>query len=407
MRPERRRAAIIGGSMSGLLCALNLRQRGWQVDIFERSPVPLRGRGAGIMTHPEMRAALATIGIDCANNFGIPVERRLVLDALGNPIAGRHCPQTATSWNRLFELLCAEFGVNHYHLGKDLIGVTQSDDVVEAQFTDGTSHQSSLLVGADGFRSAVRGQFLPKLEPRYAGYVAWRGLAGEGEVVALLSQTLFDAFVFCLPPGEQFLGYPVAGPNNDLRPQHRSWNIVWYRPAEEASELGELLTDVAGHRHELSIPPPLIRPAVIAAMREAARHLLPPQLAAVMERLEQPFLQPIYDLESPVMAFGQVALIGDAAFLIRPHVGGGIAKAAADADVLAAALDRQPSIASALAAFAAERVPVGGKFIAQARRLGSYLRYRFSSEADRLEAAHYGDPHRVLAETALLDFLRA
>ena len=39
--------------MSGLLCALNLRQRGWQVDVFERSPVPLRGRGAGIMTHPE------------------------------------------------------------------------------------------------------------------------------------------------------------------------------------------------------------------------------------------------------------------------------------------------------------------------------------------------------------------
>jgi 2-polyprenyl-6-methoxyphenol hydroxylase-like FAD-dependent oxidoreductase len=100
-------------------------------------------------------------------------------------------------------------------------------------------------------------------------------------------------------------------------------------------------------------------------------------------------------------------VIGDAAFLIRPHVGGGIAKAAADAAVLAAALDRQPSIASALAAFAAERGAVGGKFIAQARRLGSYLRYRFSSEADRLEAAHYADPHRVLAETALLDFLRA
>lgn len=393
--------------MSGLLCALNLRQRGWQVDIFERSPVPLRGRGAGIMTHPEMRAALAKIGIDCANNFGIPVERRLALDALGNPIARRHCPQTATSWNRLFELLYAEFGASHYHLGKDLIGVTQSDDVVAAQFTDGTSHQSSLLVGADGFRSAVRGQFLPKLEPRYAGYVAWRGLAGEGEVAALLTQALFDAFVFCLPPGEQFLGYPVAGPNNDLRPQHRSWNIVWYRPAEEESELGELLTDVTGHRHELSIPPPLIRPAVIAAMREAARRLLPPQLAAVLERLEQPFLQPIYDLESPVMAFGQVALVGDAAFLIRPHVGGGIAKAAADAAVLAAALDRHPSIASALAAFAAERVVVGGKFIAQARRLGCYLRHRFSSEIDRLEAAHYADPHRVLAETALLDFLRA
>src|SRR5262245_24376949 len=379
MRPGRRRAAIIGGSMSGLLCALNLRQRGWQVDIFERSPVPLRGRGAGIMTHPEMRAALSKLGIDCGNDFGIPVERRLVLDAAGNPICQRLCPQTATSWNRLFELLSAEFGASHYHLGKDLIRLAQSGDVVEAQFVDGSGYQGSLLVGADGFRSAVRAQLLPEVEPRYAGYVAWRGLADEREVVSVLGQELFDGFVFCLPPGEQFLGYPVAGPNNDLRPQYRSWNMVWYRPAEEASELGDLLTDASGHRHELSIPPPLIRPAVIAAMRAAARRLLPPQLCAAMERIEQPFLQPIYDLESPVMAFGRVALIGDAAFLIRPHVGGGIAKAAADAAVLAAALDSQPSTAAGLEAFAAERVAVAGKFIAQARRLGCYLRPQFPS----------------------------
>ncbi len=393
--------------MSGLLCALNLRQRGWQVDVFERSPVPLRGRGAGIMTHPEMRAALSEIGIDCTDDFGIPVERRLVLDADGSQVAQRLCPQTATSWNRLFELLSAAFGPDRYHLGKDLRRLVQQEHGVEAEFVDGTLHDSDLLVGADGFRSAVRGQLLPEAQPSYAGYVAWRGLAGEREVVPVLSQQLFDSFVFRLPPGEQFLGYPVAGPNNDLRPGHRSWNIVWYRPADADSELPQLLTDAEGHRHELSIPPPLIRQAVIADMREAAKRLLPPQLLGVIQVIEQPFLQPIYDLESRAMAFGRVALIGDAAFVIRPHVGGGIAKAAADAAVLAAALDRHASIAEGLAAFAHERMGVAGKFMAQARRLGSYLKYQFRSEEERLQAARYADPQQVLAETALLEFLHA
>jgi 2-polyprenyl-6-methoxyphenol hydroxylase-like FAD-dependent oxidoreductase len=393
--------------MSGLLCALNLRQRGWQVDVFERTPVPLRGRGAGIMTHPELRAALSEIGIDCTDGFGIPVQRRLVLDADGSQVAQRLCPQTATSWNRLFELLSAAFGPDRYHLGKDLRRLVQQEHGVQAEFVDGTMHDSDLLVGADGFRSAVRGQLLPEVQPRYAGYVAWRGLAGEREVVPVLSQQLFDSFVFRLPPGEQFLGYPVAGPNNDLRPGHRSWNIVWYRPADADSELPQLLTDAEGHRHELSIPPPLIRQAVIADMREAAKRLLPPQLLGVIQVIDQPFLQPIYDLESSAMAFGRVALIGDAAFVIRPHVGGGIAKAAADAAVLAVALDRHASIAEGLAAFADERMGVAGKFMAQARRLGSYLKYQFRSEEERRQAARYADPQQVLAETALLEFLHA
>lgn len=183
--------------------------------------------------------------------------------------------------------------------------------------------------------------------------------------------------------------------------------MVWYRPAAEASDLAKLLTDRTGHRHELSIPPPLIREAVIEDMRLAAKRLLPPQLVGAVERVEQPFLQPIYDLESPAMAFGRVAVVGDAAFLIRPHVGGGIAKAAADAAALAAALDREPSLEAALWAFARARIGVAKRFIVQGRRLGSYLTYQFRSEAERLAAAASADPQRVLAETARLEFLRA
>ena len=143
---------------------------------------------------------------------------------------------------------------------------------------------------------------------------------------------------FCLPPGEQFLGYPVTGPDDDLRPGHRRYNVVWYRPADEATELRELLTDERATLHAISIPPPLIRRAAIDAMRAAAERLLAPQFRAVVRLIDEPILQPIYDLATPRMAFGRVAIIGDAAFVARPHVAAGVAKAADDAAALVAAL---------------------------------------------------------------------
>jgi 2-polyprenyl-6-methoxyphenol hydroxylase-like FAD-dependent oxidoreductase len=305
----------------------------------------------------------------------------------------------------LFEMLIGTLGAGAYRLGMDLARVSQDADGVTAHLADRTSKRGDVLIGADGFRSAVRSQLLPETQPLYAGYVAWRGLLDERAAVPLLTQEVFDCLSFHLPPGEQFLGYPVAGPGNDLRPGHRSWNVVWYRPADETRDLPRLLTDESGHTHELSIPPPLIAKGVVAEMREAAERLLPPQFRAAMSLVAQPFLQPIYDLESTAMAFGRVALAGDAAFVIRPHVGAGVVKAAQDAAALAACLDAGPTVEAGLRAYEERRIGIGRRFIAQARRLGCYLRYDFDSEEERARAAFHAAPERVLAETAVLDFL--
>ena len=60
----------------------------------------------------------------------------------------------------------------------------------------------------------------------------------EQAIPPAIHRELFESMTFCLPPGEQFLGYPVAGPDNDLRPGHRRYNVVWYRPADEAPSCG-------------------------------------------------------------------------------------------------------------------------------------------------------------------------
>jgi 2-polyprenyl-6-methoxyphenol hydroxylase-like FAD-dependent oxidoreductase len=398
-----RRALVIGGSMSGLFAGLLLRQAGWGVDVFERVEGELAGRGAGIVVQPEARETLRALGLDL-RELGVEIAVRKVLGAEGGVICERACPQTATAWERIYRMLRDVFPSDRYHRGTGLVRFDQDGKAVRAVFADGRRIESDLLVGADGLRSTVRQQCLPEVAPLYAGYTAWRALIPEARIPASI---VFEDMTFFLPPGEQFLGYPVAGPDNDLRPGHRRYNVIWYRPAEEATELKRLLTDENGLTHAISIPPPLIRRDAIAEMRAAAERLLPPQLREVVRLIEEPILQPIYDLESSHMAFGRVALVGDAAFVARPHVGAGVAKAADDAAVLAHALAEGGEVEEALRRFEAARVPVGEKIIARARHLGAYLQAERRTAEEAAHSQRYSIPEAVLAETALLDFLYA
>ena len=407
MGSKNRRALVIGGSMSGLFAGLLLARRGWDATVFERSPVPMAGRGAGIMTHPELRAALAETGVGVGADLGVPIALRRTFGRDGGVVGEHPCPQIATSWNKLFELLRDGFPDERYRLGKELVQVEERGGEVVAHFADGTAEAGDLLVAADGFRSSVRAQVLPEVQPLYAGYVAWRGLVPESAFAPDVHRDLFEYFAFCLPPGEQMLGYPVAGPGNDLRPGHRWYNLVWYRPADEGTELPRLLTDESGRTHALSIPPPLIATAVVAEMRAHAQEVLAPQFRALVRLMEQPFLQPIYDLATPRMALGRVALVGDAAFVARPHVGAGVAKAADDAIALAAALDAHDSVEPALTAFEAERIGIGRRIVERARHLGAYMRTRFETEEQRILAERHHGPQAVMAETAVLNFLSA
>lgn len=399
-----KRALVVGGSMSGLLAAIMLERRGWRVDIFERVDSELAGRGAGIVVQPELMARLTALGLD-VRDIGVPIARRQVLDDAGNvTLTGTH-PQVLTAWERVYRVLRDAFRPDRYHRGRGLKSFVQNGRRVIAYFSDGSMAEGDVLIGADGLRSTVRQQCEPAVAPLYAGYVAWRALVPESALSPAIHRELFDAMTFCLPPGEQFLSYPIASSDNDLRPGRGRYNIVWYRPADETNELPRLLTDETGVTHAISIPPPLIRRAAITDMRAAAERLLAPQLSAVVGLINEPLLQPIYDLASPRLSFGRVAIIGDAAFVARPHVAAGVSKAADDAAALAAALNGD-DVEAALRHFEAERLLENNRIIERARHLGAYLQATQNAK-ERERSARHGIPNAVLAETALLDFLYA
>ena len=141
-------------------------------------------------------------------------------------------------------------------------------------------------------------------------------------------------------------------------------------------------------------------------MRADAERLLAPQFRQIVRLIDEPILQPIYDLESPRMAFGRVAIVGDAAFVARPHVAAGVSKAADDAAALLAALQAEGDVASALKHYEAARLKENYRIIERARHLGAYLQATQTQE-ERARAGLHSTDGAVIAETAVLDFLYA
>jgi 2-polyprenyl-6-methoxyphenol hydroxylase-like FAD-dependent oxidoreductase len=368
-----KKAIIVGGSMGGMLAGNMLVRQGWTVEILERSREGLEARGAGIVPQRSLLAALQRAGVTVRPDIGIRVTKRVAYDRAGVAFATHSYDQYSTSWSLLYNLLRDAFPAQHFHAGRNVSEIVQESNGVAAILDDGTKFEGDLLIGADGMRSTVRRGLFPEVQPRYAGYLAWRGMLEERDAPPEFVESCFASLNFSFPKGEELIGYPVAGADGAVDVGRRRFNIMWYRPIAPGSELRDMFTGSDGVHYETGIPPSLVRPEFAAAMKEEAYRVFPSVFAEVIARMPGMFVQAIYDLESDVMGRGRVAMVGDAAFVARPHCGAGVSKAADDASSLATALSQHDRVEDAIDAFSVERTKAGQAAVAWAAHLGSYF----------------------------------
>jgi 2,6-dihydroxypyridine 3-monooxygenase len=340
---QRLRVLIVGGSMGGLCAGLALRCIGCDVEIFERAsyteatltPSGVQSRGAGLVVQMEINQFLADHGLATAEVVGVTAWKRQYIVGDGSIIGEELTTQVMTSWDVLYRQLRKLFPDEYYHQGSQVIGFQQSDDCVVVHFEDGREETCDLLIGADGADSTIRQQLLPDAVPEYAGYVAWRGLIDESLVSSDVAKFFADKFTLFHGPSMQALCYLIPGPNGELEAGKRRVNWLWYFNVLDGEELNTVMTDSQGRVRKFFIPQGEVREEVIQQLRVAAKRYLPEVFQHLFDLTEKPFIQPIYDLSVPRMVFGRVCLIGDAAFMVRPHTAAGTSKAATNAIELA------------------------------------------------------------------------
>ena len=371
-RSQRPRVVVVGGSLGGLCAGLALRCVDCDVEICEKSPCEMESRGAGLVVQMELLQYLEQHGIATREAISVPSRYRQYLAKDGSLVWGEASYQLMTSWSMIYQQLREVFPKEHYHHGRKLTGFDQDAFHVIARFENGREETCDVLVGADGANSTCRHQLLPEVSAQYAGYVAWRGVVEENAVATSVVDVFAEKFTFFQMPNSHILCYLIPGPEGEVAKGKRRLNWVWYWNVQEGEPLRTLMTDKVGLFRDYSVPQGAVREDLAEQQRAVAEEVLPEVFQQLVKATKEPFVQPIYDLSVPRMVFGHVCLLGDAAFVPRPHTASSTSKAVTNAITLAEAIGAsQVDVVAALEQWESAQLELGNYLKVLGQTLGN------------------------------------
>jgi salicylate hydroxylase len=349
---EVRRVAVVGAGLGGLNAAIALRQRGFDVTLFEQAD-QLGEIGAGIQLSPNATRVLKALGLQQdfeaiafepnrhvvrswkSGNIVSATQMKGVFEAqYGSGYFGAHRADFLNVLQRAVPSPCVQ-------LGARCTGVKQLADRAILTFADGNEADSDIVVAADGIHSAVRASLFGPGEPRFTGHICWRGLVPTS-----------------------------ALPKGLIEPDMTAWFGPHSTVVHYYVRRGEMVNWIAQHESDWRNE----SWSVETDWREAAQAYADwnPLLAELFSHTQRCYKWALHDRDPlPRWSVGRVTLLGDAAHPMLPYVAQGAAMAIEDGYVLADLLDRYRSDPQrALRLYEQERLPRTARVQLTARERG-------------------------------------